>query len=84
MNASFQSILQITFVACHYRGKLESYKKLRVESPTDVSAAAKACSRQQIKSALQGPKGLKAPSAVSPMASGLKAHAALGIGLYEN
>jgi len=54
-------IFQISFVACHYRGKLESYKKSRVESPTDVSAAAKACSRQQIKSALQGPKGLKVP-----------------------
>ena len=61
MNASFQSILQITFVACHYRGKLESYKKLRVESPTDVSAAAKACTRQQIKSALKEREGLKAP-----------------------
>ena len=51
-------IFQISFVACHYRGKLESYKKSRVESPTDVSAAAKACTRQQIKSALKEREGL--------------------------
>ena len=70
MNASFQSILQITFVACHYRGKLESYKKLRGESPTDVSAAAKACTRQQIKSALKEREGLKAPSEISPVQVG--------------